>query len=528
MQKRSCDCDYAHRIHETSPLSRRLGYGSLQQLAGFSLTMAFALLVLTTVLTAGRVSGKTAENPDTTRSSTTPPGFEDQKLAAFHRLGVNDRLRVSLFDGKELTTWEVTVDLDGNVELPYVGKVSLLGLKPSEAERALTDEFRVYYRAPWVSVEVEFFGEFEVFVFGTDFVGKVMRVPTGTRLLDALKAAVIPTSGSYRRIHLIRGGFDFSSLLSLLGEDAPAAVTREEDGARVIEAKRPPSREEESDARHANWRRWVEARKRDPLTSVTVIDPLVAVHGGDIQAVNVLLKPGDAIYVPAPERSVEIFGVVKPGVYELRGEETLGDLLYLTGSVNYDADLRNSVVERRDASGGLQQVVVNLSPRNPDLAATRDFVLEDHDIVRIIPQERRVFVFGEVFRAGAFSYLPNLGIPDYLAMAGGITDNANRGKLQLIRQPRDLQHPNEPTQVLAIDFEKLQKGEPLPYSYHVLPGDVIFVPHKGFRITYPVVVQTVATILTGFNAFSNSTETRPKGQEPSGQEPSGASSGSGS
>jgi len=487
--------------------------------------LALGLIAIALAVSAAAPAQTTPAKPEV---PVTPPVHEDQKLAAFHPLGVNDRLRVNLFDGVMLTTWEVTVDLDGNVELPYVGEVPVLSLKPSEAARELTEEFKRYYRDPWVSVEVLEFGEFEIFTFGTDIPGSVMRVPTGTRLLDALTTAMVPAAGQYRRIHLIRGGFDFSNLLSLLGEDAPSVVTREEDGARVIEAKRPRAEEASGsaseDARHANWREWVEACKRDPLTSVTVIDPLVAVQEGNVEAANVLLKPGDAVYVPAPVRSVQIFGVAKFGIYELLGEETLGDVLYLAGSTNYDADLRNSVVERRDDAGQLRQVVVNLTPGNPDLAAARDFRLEDRDIIRVIPQERRVFVFGEVFRAGAFSYSPNLGIPDYLAMAGGITDEANRAMLQLIRQPRDLQHPVEPTEVFRIDFEKLQKGEPPPYSYQVLPGDVIFVPHKGFRITYPVVVQTVATILTGFNAFSKSSDTRPRGEEPAEQTPSGTAS----
>ncbi len=440
----------------------------------------------------------------------------DVKFAAFHRLAVNDRLKISFFDGRTLHEWEVVVDGDGNINLPFVGKLSVAGLYPREAAKTLTDKFKKYYLSPWVSVEVVHFGEFEVFIFGTDFSGQVIRMRNGSRLLDALGKAGVDSRGKYRRIHLIRGGIDFSSFI----RDVPSEAVdiSEEEGAIVIKARRP-----QKDLRYGrfgviggtNWRAWIEERKKDPLSKVYIIDPLVAVLHGDTESANPTLKPGDVIFVPAPEKSVEIYGVAKPGVYELLEEETLGDLLYLAGSVDFGADLKNSIVERRDENGRLKRLVVNLSGSKEGVKQAESFPLMGGDVVRIIPYERRVFVLGEVFRAGAFAYSPNMTIADYLALAGGMTDNANTGWLQIIRHPRELAKPQKPTEVITVNFKKLQKGHPPPVDYSILPGDVIYVPPKGFKMTYPMVVQTVATLLTGFGMIeTGGGETRPRGQEP--------------
>ncbi len=446
----------------------------------------------------------------------------DVKFAAFHKLSVNDRLRVKLFDGNEFKEWEVVVDADGNITLPYVASVNVLGLYPSQAIRKLDEAFREYYVNPLVDIELVHFGYFEIYVFGTNVPGRVHRVKNGTRLLEALSSLKINASGMYRQIHLIRGGFDFSDFVGHTATSEAVSIV-EEESVTFIRAKKPesPLRAGATGvAGGANLRQWVEERKKDPASKVYIIDPLVAVLQGENETANMLLQPGDVIFVPAPERLVQISGVSKEGLYELLEEETLGDLLYLSGSVDFSADLRNSIVERRDDNGRLNRVVLNLSGSDEGIKQAENFPLQDGDTVRLIPFERRVFVLGEVFRAGAFTYNPELTVADYLAMAGGMTDNANTGWLQLIRHPRELLKPEEPTEVITVNFKKLQKGHPPDANYAVMPGDVIYVPPKGFKLTYRDVIQSLATFITGFNVFSNGGgTTRPQGAESPPEQP---------
>ncbi len=441
----------------------------------------------------------------------------DVKFSAFHKLDVNDRLKVKFFDGQSLFEWEVVVDGDGNVSLPYLGTISVQGLYPSEASKRISEAFKNYYVNPWVSIDIVHFGYFEVFLFGTDFPGRILRVKNGTRLLEVLEQNKINSTGHYRRIHLIRGGFDFTRFVRTLASQGSTSV-EELDGAIVIRARKPdnPVRSDSYGvAGGANLRAWVEERKKDPGSKVYIIDPLVAVLQGDNESANLPLKPGDVVFVPAPENLVQIIGVSKDGYYELLEEETLGDVLYLAGSVDFQTDLRNSLVERRDERGRLSRVVLNLTGSEEGVKQAEGFPLMNGDVIRLIPFERRVFVFGEVFRAGAFSYNPELTIADYLALAGGMTDSANTGWLQLIRHPRELLKPEEPTEVITVNFKKLQKGHPPDADYAVMPGDVIYVPPKGFKFTYSHVVQTIGAIFSGFNVFeTGGGEVRPKGQEP--------------
>ena len=129
---------------------------------------------------------------------------------------------------------------------------------------------------------------------------------------------------------------------------------------------------------------------------------------GDMQ-----LQPGDVLYIPPAGPQVALFGSVRePGIYELRGDETLGGLLDAAGgrtamavgshiSIDRIADhARRSAFELADDAEGL------------------DARLADGDIVRVDPiasnYRDTVTLRGSVANPGHFRWRPGMHLSDLI------------------------------------------------------------------------------------------------------------------
>jgi protein involved in polysaccharide export with SLBB domain len=419
---------------------------------------------------------------------------------ADHLLAEGDYLLAQFYDGQQQQDYYLQVDGAGEVRMPLIDAVTVAGLTPREASDLLTDKYTRYYHNPYVTLQVLSYGKFEVFVFGPDFPGRTYQVDNGTRLLDVINNKNIfhDTSdsdiGHYRRIHLIRGDIDFNNLMRL----SQAWQAAGGGGVQALNLPSPSavSRNETSLAALTNWRAWLQARTKD--SQVWVVDPLQLTVEGELSQYNFLLQRRDVIYIPTPERFVDVGGVAVPGRYELLGDETLGDILRLAGSVSYTSDLINTVITRYDDCGNLERLVFNLFPAldQPELIA--DFKLQNRDIIRIVPRENRVFVLGEVKLAGAFDFVEDSTVLDYIALAGGETPEAHLTWIAIIRQGRNRLDQLNQAEVIQANFKEIHKGLPLCTDISLLPGDVIYVPPKGESFNLSNVLQALGSLVTTF------------------------------
>ena len=437
-----------------------------------------------------------------TLAQETGDGVNPLLNTAGHLLAEGDYLLAQFSDGLEQTDYHLQIDSAGEVRMPLVGAVRIAGLVPREAADALTEAYRKYYRNPYVSLQVLKLGQFEVFLFGPDFPGRTVTLDNGTDFLDLLQLMELDREGLYRRIHLIRGDFDFSALA---GQPRPLVESMDlADGLITQPSPGAVTRGHDSLAGWLNWREWVDERMTDPACEAWVIDPLKITVEGELSANNIRLQAHDVVFIPTPERFVDVSGVKNPGRYELLTEETLGDILRLAGTLNYNADLQNTVIRRTDECGNLERLIFNLYPALDDPSVIECYPLRNRDVITIINREERIFVLGEVNSAAAFAFREDSTVIDYITEAGGETSEANLAWIAVIRQGRDRLDPLAAADVIQANFKEVHKGLPLCQDVSLLPGDVIYVPPKGFKFELPQIIQTISTAVTGYAVVENS------------------------
>ena len=94
---------------------------------------------------------------------------------------------------------------------------------------------------------------------------------------------------------------------------------------------------------------------------------------------NVRLQPGDVIFIPPVGRTVGVTGEIRrPAIYELKGENSVAELVRLGGGLTPEADPRLATLQRIDEQR--ERVVVDVDLTNPQ---SRDTGLQAGDLLRI-------------------------------------------------------------------------------------------------------------------------------------------------
>lgn len=99
-----------------------------------------------------------------------------------------DVINVNVMPAQEFSK-EVTVQPDGNIELPLLGSMKAQGMKPGELEKILTAKFSKYVSNPSISLNVRRFAFNRVAVIGQIRGAGYYEYREGMRLLDLIAQA---------------------------------------------------------------------------------------------------------------------------------------------------------------------------------------------------------------------------------------------------------------------------------------------------------------------------------------------------
>ena len=151
---------------------------------------------------------------------------------------------------------------------------------------------------------------------------------------------------------------------------------------------------------------------------------------------NVPLREGDVIIVPAYQSLVSVTGAIKrPMYYEMKEGEPVGNLITYAGGFTGNAYREELGVERNDGRTNTMYTV------SADKFGT--FTLTDGDAVLVSGSEVEVFtnrveIKGAVYRPGKFEIGGDIAtVKQLVAHAGGVMEDAFLNRAQIIREKPD-------------------------------------------------------------------------------------------
>ncbi|HIE05088.1 MAG TPA: hypothetical protein EYP61_10050 [Candidatus Latescibacteria bacterium] len=159
---------------------------------------------------------------------------------------------------------------------------------------------------------------------------------------------------------------------------------------------------------------------------------------GDVKAKATLLEDGDVLFVPLKLKEVTIEGEVKrPAIYELKEGEDLEDLVRIAGGFTPRAYPSRIQVIRYVIDEGKKVLDV-------DMTRSKGFQLSDGDrvIVYEVPRVKRENVVrisgGGIRKPGLYQLEPSMTVSRLIEKAGGLCTDALMERADLIRTREDL------------------------------------------------------------------------------------------
>lgn len=218
---------------------------------------------------------------------------------------------------------------------------------------------------------------------------------------------------------------------------------------------------------------------------------------GAVSAESIALRDGDRIFVRRlqglrEEGDVDVMGeVLYPGPYALeRRGERVSALIARAGGLTPEAYTAGARVVRGGLPVGLDLGRALASP-----GRMSDLLLFPGDRLEVPPYDGTVRVLGAVGTASRVQWRPGLGFGDYLARAGGVTQEGDRGRAFITYANGELDRSGR-----FLFF----RSDP-----DVLPGSTITVPVKerseggGFDVdVWLARVLSLATVIVAVNSIN--------------------------
>jgi len=136
------------------------------------------------------------------------------------------------------------------------------------------------------------------------------------------------------------------------------------------------------------------------------------------------LRPGDVVHVPAIQKTVTISGEVRrPGIYELKNEKMLGEVIELAGGLLPTSLKSHLKIERIT---GAEKMLIDV---DYDKNISKSTIIESGDVLRIESilerQENAIQLQGEVLSPGVYQWSQNLKLLDVIKSMRDLRSSAD-------------------------------------------------------------------------------------------------------
>src|SRR6266516_4250650 len=187
---------------------------------------------------------------------------------------------------------------------------------------------------------------------------------------------------------------------------------------------------------------------------------------------DVRLETGDVVFVPTYQTRAEISGaVVRPGIYELKGGETLADLLHAAGGFRADAALKPLAAGNARGPG---------DPMSGVAIPSLGVIDGDSVVVDSVPpldQQYYVAIAGMVSKPGLYPWREGTTLRELVLLARGPKVGAELREAEIARLPADRTH-GELATTLRVPLDSSYLFERDSTGRYIGPPGLAF-PGKG-------------------------------------------------
>ena len=306
-----------------------------------------------------------------------PTSFMPSENAAVpdtYLIGRGDTLNINFY-GKESENYEVIVDREGRISIPNLSPVQVAGLTFAEVKELIK-----------AKVEQEVIG-IKAFVS----VGKLRSI------------RVLVLGEAYKP-----GSYSVSSLTTVSHALFVSGGVSDIASLRNIQVKRAGK----------------------VVANFDLYDLLI---NGD-SSNDIILKPGDVVFIPSVGSQVAVEGLVKrPAIFELKKGETAAQLLKMAGGLKPQAYAKKAIVERFNNNNMKEVLSIDFSSNQIN------YTPRDGDRIRFNPvsfqYQNSISLIGAVARPGHYQWHQGKHISDVLtSVRGDLLPQADLGYGLLVRE----------------------------------------------------------------------------------------------
>ncbi|MEA2012369.1 MAG: SLBB domain-containing protein [Verrucomicrobiota bacterium] len=369
-----------------------------------------------------------------------------------YKLKTGDSVEISILEESNMTK-EVFVLPDGTLTFPYVGEIQAKGKTLKDLRNKLSAKLSEFFVDPQVSIIAK----------------TIHKNIKKTRYATIIGA--VSSSGKYQLtdkakiLDLIAdaGGLQYTGGGKMISNLSASYISR--DGKRIQ------------------------------------IDFGKLIKKGNMRH-NILLNDADILYIASSQaNNATIIGAVtRSGKYDLRGTDTLIDLIAQAGGLKYmvtsdegafsAANLKASYISRK---GKRLNVDFDKLLRLGDMQ--ENILLEPGDFVYIADTETSgIYVMGEVEDPRLIPFTRDINLLEAIARSGGLTDDAEKKYIAIIRNNLGKR------QLINIDLQSVLTGKNMQTT-QLEEGDIVFIPEKGltgYSRMSGYIVNMLNLVLTGY------------------------------
>jgi protein involved in polysaccharide export with SLBB domain len=332
-------------------------------------------------------------------------------VPADYIVGPGDMLQVQLY-GNQNRFVSLVVNREGRVDFPQIGPIDVGGQRYSDAKSNIEAQVARQLIGVRANVSMAQTRTINVFVLGAaKFPGSYTISGLGTVTTALFAAGGIQKTGSLRTIRVTRQG--------------------------------------------------------QLVRNVDLYDLLMRGDGSS----DIKLQAGDVVFIPPVGATASLDGeVLRPAIYELKGSESVADLLQMGGGITPDGDRDSAALIRVDEQQ--RRVVVDV---NPSAASATTLALRNGDqlqVTKLLPELiSGVSLQGYLYRPRDFAWHPGLRLSQVITSTDELEPNADQHYLLIKRELP----PNRQIAVFSADLVAALAAPGSASDTVLMPRDVIRV-----------------------------------------------------